>query len=74
MKTAFYTAASMPPMSTDGKLEGHKNVDSEEKSHMLMKDNLDIWLRICFLMNKTNNCQTYAKIWDAEKSMAQMNC
>ena len=74
MKTAFYTAASMPPMSTDGKLKRHKNVDSEEKSHMLMKDNLDIWLRICFLMNKTNNCQTYAKIWDAEKSMAQMNC
>ena len=56
MKTAFFTAASMPPMSTDGKLERHKNVDSEEKSHMLMKDNLDIWLRICFLMNKTNNC------------------
>ena len=43
-------------MSTEGKLKRHKNVDPGEKSHMFMKDNLDIWLRICFLMNKTNNC------------------
>ena len=41
MKTAFYTAVSMPPMSTDGKLKSRKNVESEGKLLMSRYNNLD---------------------------------